>query len=335
MMRRIFVFTLIVLAALLLAACVSSQPTAPPPPTTAPTNMPDTPPVPSTTDVPPGPTYVIYLVALEDGGQAGDEIGCGDSLIAVERGPLPTTAGPVEAALSDLFSIGEQVVGQSGLYNALYQSSLTVESVTLQERTATVELSGDLLMGGVCDGPRVQQQIVRTITQFDGIDQAVVRINGQPLEALLDLSGGAGDDGGSQSGGNPYDIYLVAIEDGGQSGEAIGCGDSVIAVPRGTTTSGSEAIETALNDLFSLKEQYLGQSGLYNALYQSDLAVASVSVEGSAATVALTGQMAVGGVCDEPRFIAQIEHTVLGIPGINSASITVNGTPLADLFSQQ
>jgi hypothetical protein len=51
--------------------------------------------------------------------------------------------------------------------------------------------------------------------------------------------------------------------------------------------------------------------------------------------VSISGDMAVGGVCDEPRFTAQIEQTVLGIPGIDSAAITVNGTPLDDLFSQQ
>lgn len=331
MTRRLpILFTLLIAA--LLAACTTGQATAPPPPTAAPTPQPTPEPTAAPTVEPaPGDTnYDVYLVAVDDGGASGPAIGCGDSLVAVTRGLAPADDDLARVALSDLLSMPDQYLGESGLYNALYQSDLTIESFSVEGSTAVVALSGELRMGGECDTPRVEAQLRQTITGVQGIDSAEITLNGQPLANVLDLSGGAGD-----AGSNPYDIYLVAVEDAGASGQEIGCGDSLVAVPRGTTGSGGDAVQAALTDLLGLSDQYLGQSGLYNALYQSDLSVEYVNVEGDAATVSLTGEVAVGGVCDEPRFTGQIEQTVLGIPGIESAAITVNGTPLDELFSQQ
>lgn len=128
-------------------------------------------------------------------------------------------------------------------------------------------------------------------------------------------------------------IYLVALEDGGASGPVIGCGDSLVAIQRPVAPT-DRPIEAALNELFSIKEQYFGESGLYTALYQSDLAVESVLVDaGGAANVALTGQFMVGGACDTPRFIGQIEQTVLAAPGVSTATILLNGQSLEESLS--
>jgi hypothetical protein len=58
----------------------------------------------------------IYLVALEDAGASGKEIGCGDSIIPVDLNVEPTAA-PLTAALEELLAIDERFYGQSGLYN--------------------------------------------------------------------------------------------------------------------------------------------------------------------------------------------------------------------------
>src|SRR5215211_5638471 len=98
-------------------------------------------------------------------------------------------------------------------------------------------------------------------------------------------------------------IYMVAIGDNGQSGEKIGCGDSLIPVtrdiPSGLTTPGK--IKALLELLFSLKDRDYGQSGLVNAVYTSNLSVASIDIQGSTAAIYLTGNVSVAGVCDEPR----------------------------------
>jgi hypothetical protein len=134
-----------------------------------------------------GSQTVIYLVAPEGGPGPVGPIGCGDYLVPVERGPyLPTIAErQIAYALMDLFSIKEQFYGESGLYNPLYQSSLSVQSVTVDANGhATVNLSGNLVLGGECNSPRVQAQIEDTVLQFSVTDVTVL-LNGRPLADVL------------------------------------------------------------------------------------------------------------------------------------------------------
>lgn len=134
---------------------------------------------------------------------------------------------------------------------------------------------------------------------------------------------------------NEVTIYYIALEDGGKSGPAVGCGDSLVAVKRPVTPT-NQPIQVALQELFSVKDQYIGQSGLYNALYQSNLVVESVSVQTSGlAEVALTGTMQLGGTCDSPRFKGQIEQTIMAQPGISAANVTINGKTMDEVLSQK
>lgn len=129
-------------------------------------------------------------------------------------------------------------------------------------------------------------------------------------------------------------IYLIALEDNGASGPAVGCGDSLIEVRR--PASAGEPVQAALEQLFAIKEQFLGESGLYNALWQSNLSVESVSIDDNGtATVRLTGSFLLGGTCDSPRFKAQIEQTVLRAAGVQAANILINGRPINEVLSQR
>ena len=130
----------------------------------------------------------IYLIAIDDQGQGGKAVGCGDSLIPVTV-EIPPTQGVLRAALESLLSVKSQFYGQSGLYNALYQSDLKVDSVTLANGTATVNLSGTLTLGGECDNPRVQAQLEQTVLQFPTVTQANIFINGKALADVLSLKG--------------------------------------------------------------------------------------------------------------------------------------------------
>jgi len=126
----------------------------------------------------------IYLIALDDGGTSGPLIGCNDSAVPVEVQFDPTPA-PLTAALTELLAIEEQFYGGSGLYNALYQSDLTIEDVNISNGVATIELSGAFTIGGACDEPRVEAQLKRTATQFSTVDEATVFINGTSLEDIF------------------------------------------------------------------------------------------------------------------------------------------------------
>ncbi|HLO17956.1 MAG TPA: GerMN domain-containing protein, partial [Anaerolineales bacterium] len=116
----------------------------------------------------------IFLIALEDNGQSGSLVGCGDSAVPVT---IPQTQGVLRAALEKLLSAKKQFYGESGLYNALYQSDLQVEKVTIEQEKALIHLTGTLMLGGVCDAPRVEAQIKQTALQFSTVNEVAVFIN--------------------------------------------------------------------------------------------------------------------------------------------------------------
>ncbi len=159
--------------------------------TTAPATLPPTSPPPATIPTTLAPTSAgidrvsIYLVAEQDNGKAGDLIGCGDSIIAVERQIAPTQA-PLTAALEELLSLADKYYGESGLYNALYQSKLTVGDITIDPNGKTmIYLEGTLLSGGMCDDPRIIAQLTYTAKQFSTVKDAAIYINGTLIEELL------------------------------------------------------------------------------------------------------------------------------------------------------
>ncbi len=131
----------------------------------------------------------IYLVAIGDNGVSGKLIGCGDSLVPVEV-PIAPTLGVLRAALNELLKLeGQQYYGQSGLYNALYQSDLSIEDVAVIGGEARIFLTGSLMLGGVCDNPRVEEQLKALALQFSTVESVSIYINGEALEDVLDLKG--------------------------------------------------------------------------------------------------------------------------------------------------
>lgn len=129
-------------------------------------------------------------------------------------------------------------------------------------------------------------------------------------------------------------IYLIAIDDQGKSDKKIGCGDSVVGVTKKITETDAP-LRTALNELLSIKKQYYGESGLYNSLYQSSLTIDQVTITNSIADIRLSGQLLLGGVCDNPRVKAQLENTALQFPTVKSTSIFINNKPLDEVLSEK
>lgn len=131
-------------------------------------------------------------------------------------------------------------------------------------------------------------------------------------------------------------VFFIALDDNGKSGKQIGCGDSLIPVE--TTVSAADdasAIQATLELLLATEWANHPASGLYNALSQSALRVESVSVEGGTATAHLVGTVMMGGVCDTPRFKAQLEELVLQFASVQEVFIFINGEALNEVLSQQ
>lgn len=138
--------------------------------------------IPATSSTPATATFSqvnIYLIGIGSG-----SVGCGDQVVAVRRSITPTTA-PLTAALNQLLSLHSQYYGQSGLYNALYQSNLYVSSITRSGTVWKIYLKGTLRLGGVCDIPRVEAQLQRTARQFSTVTQVYYYVNGVPLKDAL------------------------------------------------------------------------------------------------------------------------------------------------------
>ena len=129
---------------------------------------------------------MIFLVAIGDDGQSGEEIGCDDSLVGITR-EIPTTGDPIQGALEALLAIPGPNFGESGLSTALHDWNVTVDSVNVENGLATVEMSGDISIGGVCDAPRIEHQLERTVLQFPDVDQVQIFINGEALEDILSV----------------------------------------------------------------------------------------------------------------------------------------------------
>jgi hypothetical protein len=273
----------------------------------------------------------IYLILMEDDGATGRPVGCGDSGVVSTRS-VPATDSPLHAAMTELLS-DERQTDDAGLYNSLYRSNLVVDSAEVgDDGTARVALSGELVLTGVCEDARIQAQLEETARIFSPSQTVEITINGSPI---ADVLGGRGPDDGSGTGTDTVSIFLIAMQDEGKSGPAVGCGDSAVAVTREIPAT-QGLLRAALDELLSIHDQYYGESGLYNALWNSTLAVDSVTIDGDGtAHIALAGELILTGVCEDARIQAQLEQTALQFSTVKAVEITVNDVPLAELLSGQ
>lgn len=133
-------------------------------------------------------TVKLFFVALEDGGKSGPAVGCGDSLVSVQR-VMPRSVTPLAATIRDLLSIRESRWGQSGLYNALAASQLDLVKATIADGVADIRLAGALTVGGTCDGPRIEAQLREAARQFAAVKSVNVYVNDVPLATVLSARG--------------------------------------------------------------------------------------------------------------------------------------------------
>jgi hypothetical protein len=126
---------------------------------------------------PPPSEVQVFLVALDDGGRRGRRIGCDDSLVPVAR---KAPAGDLfKATIEELLTLPREYEG--GLRNYWAGEGLRVERAVIIGDLATVRISGTLPVAGICDQPRIEEQIKATALQFRGVRNVNVYLNGQKL----------------------------------------------------------------------------------------------------------------------------------------------------------
>lgn len=135
----------------------------------------------------------------------------------------------------------------------------------------------------------------------------------------------------SQASREELALFYVAIDGGGVSGEKIGCNDSLVETKYEAAQTDDEVV-AAMQALLAKDDQYVGESGLYNALYQSDLTFNRWEKAGGEVTVYLSGEIRTGGTCDDPRIIAQLERTAATAAEAETAKVLVNDQLIEDLL---
>ncbi|MDT5269668.1 MAG: hypothetical protein QOH49_1854 [Acidobacteriota bacterium] len=124
----------------------------------------------------------VYLVALDDKGKRGRRIGCDDSLVPVTR-TVAATGAPLKAAVEELLAVPREYEG--GLGNYWAGENLRVQSAVIGAGVATIRIRGTLPVAGVCDEPRIEEQIKATARQFRGVRSVRVFLNGQRLSDAI------------------------------------------------------------------------------------------------------------------------------------------------------
>lgn len=139
----------------------------------------------------------VAVVKMEDDGKSGEKIGCGDSIIYIEKtaeGIKLEDSRKIQLALKELFAIGATTV-EGPYYNGLQHSkNLNVDSVNETNNgdssIVSVLISGELISAGTCDDPRISEQIYSTIEANSSADKIEVLINDKDLKDYFDMSGG-------------------------------------------------------------------------------------------------------------------------------------------------
>lgn len=140
-------------------------------------------------------TIKLAMVAMEDNGESGEAIGCGDSIVFVDKevtGDLDEDEEKIERALEELFAVGTPFYGQSGLYNGLtHSSNLVIDELEVEDDGIRVDISGNLISAGTCDDPRIKEQILSTIEENTNltVSDEDVFINGESLQDYFDMRG--------------------------------------------------------------------------------------------------------------------------------------------------
>ncbi|RYG71149.1 hypothetical protein EON80_05685 [bacterium] len=127
-------------------------------------------------------------------------------------------------------------------------------------------------------------------------------------------------------------IYLIAVGDNGKMGCKIGCDDSLVPVTEKIAAT-SAPLTAAINKLLNTPKTYAPNPKLSNYWLGPDLKLKSVSVKNGLATIRFSGNVAVAGVCDEPRIKEQIEAIARQFPTVKRVKVFVGNQTLADAIS--
>ena len=125
----------------------------------------------------------VYLVAVGDKGKKGKKIGCDDSLVPVTRN-IKSAGEPLKATIEELLAVPHEYSKELGNY--WWGKNLKVRSVAIADGVATIHISGEgPFVAGICDEPRITEQIEETAKQFPTVKKVKVFVNDKTLAEAI------------------------------------------------------------------------------------------------------------------------------------------------------
>lgn len=116
-------------------------------------------------------------------------------------------------------------------------------------------------------------------------------------------------------------IGLIAVSDAGALGEKIGCDDSAV-LQEVSVPKTSQVLNAALRALFASDHETYPDTGYINVLPKTTLSFDHATLDAGLAKIYLTGAATgLGGVCDEPRWPAQIRATAKQFSSVKQVEI--------------
>jgi hypothetical protein len=132
-------------------------------------------------------SHVPFYALTYDERSGGLPSGCDGYLVEQSRGVIYSDdpAENIRASLEALFAF--EPTDDSELVNYLYQG-LTVESVTVEDGFATVEIGGTLMQVGSCVDGTIATQILLSVFSNPDIQRAMIITNGSNMKPQFDMS---------------------------------------------------------------------------------------------------------------------------------------------------
>ncbi len=179
-------------------------------------------------------------------------------------------------------------------------------------------------------------QVIAVPRTPDGADPNAAPASGNNV--VLSTSSNSGTTVSSQADGRTIaapgtvDVFVVLAGGTPPTGSIeVGCENHL--VPLQQNLIGAEDTVTRARGALEALIALPNGDGYTNALVDSSVSVHDVSVQGSTATVALSGEMRPAGACAVPLIVEQLRQTALRINGVESVAITVNGEPIEAVLS--
>lgn len=290
-------------------------------------------------------TLELFWIIQGDGGNAGFPVGCGDSLIFQQSGiplnlSMDETIRRAFTYLADDSNIGSGR-GDRGGWNPISETSLRVDSYSINNNAVTASLSGEMRLIGTCADAQLQAQIAMTIMLLTRTKTATIYVNGENLRTIFDESGMTNkttytweefQNGNSGNGNNSRKLieYWVGSETNGVRGAVNVACDKYLA-PIETDMLRTDDLQTNLNQALTalFDPNRRNPSTVYtNLLNTQNLFVKKIGINGTHVDVEIGGSMLGYGVCADPTLEGQIIRTIFQFEEFKTAKIMNNGTNL-------